>query len=98
LSADRSPTTYRRVIRTEKRLMWPGGIHPHVAALVLDDGKRVDVEEAIWRIDIGAAAFCVWVDGQRADVEVHRCARCAMNELQTSRDTAARQHLLALPD
>lgn len=87
-----------RVIKTEKRLMWPGGLHPHVAALVLEDGRRVEADEAIWRIDIGAASFCVLVDGQQAAVEVHRCARCAIDQLQTSRDTESRHHLLRLPD
>jgi len=88
----------RRVVRTEKQLMWPGGGHPHVAALVLDDGRRVEADDAIWRIDIRSAAFSCLVDGQSADVAVARCERCALDHLCTTRDTATREILLALPD
>jgi hypothetical protein len=78
--------------------MWPGGLHPHVSAIVLDDGRRVEADEAIWRLDIGAATFSVWMDGQNASVEVHRCSQCSADELSTDRDTTTRRLLLALPD
>lgn len=88
----------RQVVRTEKQMMWPGGLHPHVAALVLDDGRRIEAAEAILKLDIRTAAYTVIVDGRAADVAVERCERCALDHLYTVRDTAARQHLLNLPE
>lgn len=88
----------RRVVRTEKQLMWPGGLHPHVAALVLDDGRRVEADDAIWRIDIRSAAFSCTVDGRTVDVVVDRCERCALDHLCTTLDTATHEYLLMLPD
>lgn len=88
----------RRIVRTEQVTMWPGGLHPHVAALILEDGRRIDAGEAIWRIDVRVVAFDVVVDGRVAEVVVERCERCAQDHLRTSLDTAGREHLLALID
>ena len=86
------------VVRTEKQSMWPGGLHQHVAALVLEDGRRVVADDAILRIDIRSAAYRCVVNGQPVPVSVARCERCALDHLGTPLDTAGRQYLLALPD
>ncbi len=88
----------RQVVRTERQTMWPGGLHSHVAALILDDGRRIEAAEAILRLDIRAAAYTVIVDGRASDVAVERCERCEIDHLYTERHTAAMQHLLALPE
>jgi hypothetical protein len=88
----------RRVVRTEKQVLWPGGPHPHVAALILEDGRRVEADDAIWRIDIRAAAFECAVGPRTAAVAVARCERCALDHLCTTLDTVMDAHLLALPD
>lgn len=76
--------------------MWPGGLHPHVAALVLDDGRRIDAAEAIWRLDVRSVAFEVMADAQLAAVAVERCPRCDQDHLCTTRDTPRHQYLLVL--
>lgn len=86
------------VVRTEKQTMWPGGLHRHVAAIVLEDGRRVAADDAILRIDIRSAAYRCVVNGQPVPVSVTRCERCALDHLATPLDTARRQYLLALPD
>jgi hypothetical protein len=86
------------VVRTEKQAMWPGGLHQHVAAIVLQDGRRVSAEDAILRIDIRAADYRCVVAGQTVPVSVARCERCALDHLGTPLDTGDRQHLLSLPD
>ena len=78
--------------------MWPGGIHTHVAALVLDDGRIFPADDAMLRIDLRSEAFCVVVDGQPVSLAVERCALCSMDCLCTTHDSATRQHLLRLPD
>lgn len=88
----------RRVVRTEKQMMWPGGLHPHVSALVLEDGCRVTADDAVWRLDVRAVAFEVVVEGRPAEVAVERCPQCAADRLTTTRDTPDRQILLGLPD
>lgn len=88
----------RRVVRTEKQMMWPGGLHPHVAALVLEDGRRIDAADAIWQIDVRALAFRLTVGNVAADVTVERCPVCSVDQLGTTLDTATRRHLLALAD
>lgn len=87
-----------RVVRTEKRTMWPGGLHPHVSALILDDGRRVEADDAMRRIDVRAAAFSCIVQGRTATVVVAPCALCARDDLCTTLDSATRAHLLTLPD
>lgn len=86
------------VVRTEKQTMWPGGLHQHVAAIVLEDGRRVTADDAILRIDIRSAAYNCVVAGQTVPVSVARCERCALDHLGTPLDTAGREHLLSLPD
>ncbi len=88
----------RQVVRTEKQVMWPGGLHPHVAALILENGCRIEAADAILRLDIRTAAYTVIVDGRPADVAVERCERCELDHLYTVRDTTLHQHLLALPE
>lgn len=86
----------RRVVRTEQVMMWPGGLHPHVAALILDDGRNIDAAEAMWRIDVRSAAFDVVADGRVAAIAVARCAQCDQDRLCTTLDTPGREVLLAL--
>lgn len=86
----------RRVVRTEQVMMWPGGLHPHVAALILDDGRRIDAADARWRIDIRSAAFDVLAEGRVAAVSVERCPRCDQDDLCTTLDTSLRRYLLVL--
>lgn len=88
----------RRVVRTEKQMMWPGGLHPHVAALVLEDGCRVTADDVIWRLDVRSVAYRVVVEGRAGDVAVERCAVCAVDRLTTSLDVPGREVLLTLPD
>jgi hypothetical protein len=86
----------RRVVRTEQVMVSPGGHHPHVAALLLDDGRRVAADDAMWRIDVRSVAFEVVVDGRVAGITVERCPRCEQDHLCTTLDVPGREHLLSL--
>ena len=84
------------MVRTEQVMMWPGGLHPHVAALILEDGRRFAADDAMWRIDVRSVAFEVLVDDRVADIAVERCPRCDQDHLCTTLDVPGRQHLLPL--
>jgi hypothetical protein len=86
----------RRVVRTEQVMRWPGGLHPHVSALILEDGRRVAADVAIWRLDVRSVAFEVVVDDRVASVSVERCPRCDQDHLCTTLDGPGRQYLLPL--
>jgi hypothetical protein len=90
--------TYR-VDRTDKESATIGGYHRHVAALCLEDGRRVLKATAIANIKAGRESYYTFRGGQRAVVEVaQRCTFCFSEYLRTNRDTTTLNNLLELPD
>jgi hypothetical protein len=88
-----------RVDRTDKETAWQGGSHRHIAALCLEDRRRVAKAAAIANIKAGRESYYTYAGGQRAEVEVaSRCTRCASEYLRTNRDTTTKNNLLELPD
>ena len=87
------------VVATEKETWSLGGMHRHVTALGLADGRRVPRPQAILNLELGLATYLVDVAGQPAELEiVPRCARCGTAHLRTKRDADGREILLELPD
>lgn len=90
--------TYR-VTRTVKESTGPGGWHQHIAALCLEDGRRVPKATAILNVKTGVEGYYTYAGGLRADVEVARqCSRCYSEYLRTNQDTTTLNNLLSLPD
>ena len=88
-----------RVDRTDKESVWQGGSHRHIAALCLEDRRRVPKAKAIANIKSGLETYYTYAGGLRAEVEVaSRCSRCSSEFLRTNRDTTTKNNLLELPD
>lgn len=89
----------QRVDRTSKESVWLGGQHPHIAALCLEDRRRVPKEQAIANVRAGRETYYTYAAGQVAIVEVvNSCSRCYSSYLRTNRDTTTKNNLLELPD
>ncbi len=88
-----------RVDRTDKEYVYAGSAHRHIAAICLEDGRKVAKATAIYNIQSGREAYWTTGDGLRANVEViARCAKCTSAYLRTDRDTTTKDNLLSLPD
>ena len=88
-----------RVVGTEKEPTNRGGAHAHIAALCLEDERRLTKHAAIARLKVGLEDYYTYEGGMRAELEVvERCPQCASEYLRTSRHTVTRNDLLALPD
>jgi hypothetical protein len=88
-----------RVTRTDKSTHWSGGQHRHIAALCLEDSRRVAKATAIDNIRRGIESYYTLANGLRANVEVvNSCDRCFDSYLRTDRDPATSNNLLELPD
>jgi len=88
-----------RVDKTDKETVSLGIVHRHIAALCLQDGRRVPKATAIRNIVYRIEAYYTYASGQRAEVEVvDRCSQCHSAFLRTDRDTTTENNLLELPD
>ncbi len=88
-----------RVTKTDKASEWAGGQHRHIAALCLENGRRVAKATAIANIEAKIESYYTHADGRRANVEVvQRCVRCSSKYLRTDRDSTIKDNLLSLPD
>jgi len=88
-----------RVVGTEKEPTNRGGAHAHIAALCLEDGRRLTRQGAIARLRAGIERYHTVERGRRAEVEiVERCSQCDREYLWTDADSSTHHPLLRLPD
>jgi Protein of unknown function (DUF3892) len=87
------------VVGIEKELTNLGGAHAHVAALCLEDGRRLTKAAAMARLRAGIDRFHIDDGGRIEGIEiVERCPQCGRDFLRTDPESVSSTNLLRLPD